>query len=230
MGNICDNLKRIKSNIRAAELKAGREEGSVRLIAVSKTVEADKVREAFLCGQREFAENRVQLLREKQEKLQDLSNDISWHLIGQLQTNKIKYCASKVELIHSVDRIELAEALDKYAGAHGFVSEGLLEVNVSGEESKTGLPIDQVDEFLEAFAGIKNVRLRGIMTMAPLGASEKELRTVFSGARELAERIKSMKLDNAPMGELSMGMSGDYVEAVLEGATMVRVGTAIFQE
>jgi len=226
---IIDNLKRITANIKEAELKAGRKEGSVRLIAVSKTVEADKVREAYACGQLEFAENRVQLLRDKQEKLADLSGELKWHLIGQLQTNKIKYCADKVELIHSVDRIELAEALGKYAGNHGFTVNGLLEVNISGEESKTGLPLDQVDAFLEAFSGIKNVRLCGLMTMAPFGASEKELRTVFSRARELAERIKDMKIDNSPMGQLSMGMSGDYVEAVLEGATMVRIGTAVFQ-
>ncbi|MCR5694790.1 MAG: YggS family pyridoxal phosphate-dependent enzyme [Clostridia bacterium] len=228
MGNIGENLKRINANINKAELEAGRPEGSVRLICVSKTVGENEVREAVRCGQREFAENRAQLLRDKQEKLSDLSGEIRWHLIGQLQTNKIKYCAGKVELIHSVDRIELAEALGKYAGGRGFTVRGLLEVNISGEESKTGLPLAMTDSFLEAFAAVKNVELCGIMTMAPAGAPEKELRRIFSGARELGERIRSMKLPNAPMGELSMGMSGDYYEAVLEGATMVRIGTAVF--
>ncbi len=227
---IIDNLKQINANIREAEIRAGRKEGSVRLIAVSKTVEAAKVREAYSCGQLEFAENRVQLLRDKQEKLADLSADIKWHLIGQLQTNKIKYCADKVELIHSIDRIELAEALGQYASKHSFTVKGLLEVNIGGEESKTGLPVEQVDSFLEAFTNVRNVELCGLMTMAPLGASEKELRTVFSRARELSERIKDMKIASAPMGQLSMGMSGDYVEAVLEGATMVRIGTAVFRE
>ncbi|MBQ7444825.1 MAG: YggS family pyridoxal phosphate-dependent enzyme [Clostridia bacterium] len=228
MGNISENLKRINENIRRAEMKAGRPEGSVRLICVSKTVGEQEVREAVKCGQREFAENRTQLLREKQQALADLSGDIKWHLIGQLQTNKIKYCAGKVELIHSVDRIELAEAIGKYAGAHGLTVKGLLEVNISGEESKTGLPAAEVDRFLEAFTAVEDLELCGVMTMAPIGSDEKELRTIFAKARELEERIRGMRLPNAPMGELSMGMSGDYVEAVLEGATMVRIGTAVF--
>ena len=228
MGNISDNLKRIREDIAAAEAAGGRKEGSVRLICVSKTVGEEEVREAVRCGQRDFAENRVQLLRDKQEKLADLSGELHWHLIGQLQTNKIKYCAGKVDLIHSVDRIELAAALGKFGAVRGLTVKGLLEVNISGEESKTGLPLKDTDAFIEAFAGIPNVELCGIMTMAPEGASEKELRKIFSAARELGEKIGSMKIANAPMGQLSMGMSGDYKEAILEGATMVRIGRAVF--
>ena len=228
MSKISENLREINERIAGAAERGGRRREDVRLVCVSKTVGPDEVREAYAAGQRDFAENRVQKLVEKQAALQDL-RDVNWHLIGQLQTNKIKYCADKVVMIHSLDRPELAAAIDKFAAKKGITVDCLLEVNVSGEESKTGLPLSGVDAFLEEFVKTSRIRLRGVMTMAPEGAPEGVLRSVFAGAAELAEKIKRMGIPNAPMGELSMGMSGDYEIAVEEGATLVRIGTAVFR-
>ncbi|MBO7502906.1 MAG: YggS family pyridoxal phosphate-dependent enzyme [Clostridia bacterium] len=228
MSKISENLKVINDRIAEAAARGGRRREDVRLVCVSKTVGPEEVREAYAAGQRDFAENRVQKLVEKQEALRDLA-DISWHLIGQLQTNKIKYCADKVAMIHSLDRAALATALDRFAAKKGITVDCLLEVNISGEESKTGLPLGEVDAFMEEFARTGNIRLRGVMTMAPEGAPEGVLRSVFAGAAELAEKIRRMNVPNAPMGELSMGMSGDYEIAVEEGATLVRIGTACFR-
>lgn len=229
MRTIRDNLLEINEKIAAAAIRSGRGPGDVKLICVSKTVGEDEVREAVLAGQRDFAENRVQKLVEKQVLLADVSDTLRWHLIGQLQTNKIKYCAGRVELIHSIDRTGLLEALDRYAAKKGIVVEGLLEVNLSGEESKTGMRPEALEGFLEALPDNPRVILRGLMTMAPEGAEEKVLRKVFADCAGLAARIREMNIPNAPAAELSMGMSGDYEAAVLEGATMVRIGTAVFR-
>ncbi len=226
---IKENLETVRENIEKAALRAGRDPKEVRLVAVSKTVGPEEVREAFAAGQREFAENRVQKLMEKLEGLPDINEKIDWHLIGQLQTNKIKYCAGKVVLIHSIDRLNLAAELSKFAVKNNLTIHGLLEVNVSGEESKTGMDKRDVGAFLDGFAELKNIRLDGLMTMAPFEAEEKELRRIFESARLLAEKIKCQSIPNAPMGELSMGMSGDYEAAVLEGSTICRVGTAIWR-
>ena len=228
MSKISENLREINERIAGAAERGGRRREDVRLVCVSKTVGPDEVREAYAAGQRDFAENRVQKLVEKQAALQDL-RDVNWHLIGQLQTNKIKYCADKVVMIHALDRAALAAALDKFAAKKGITVDCLLEVNISGEESKTGLPIRDVDAFLEEFVKTSRIRLRGVMPMAPEGAPEDVLRSVFAGAAELAEKIRRMGIPNAPMGELSMGMSGDYEIAVEEGATLVRIGTAVFR-
>ena len=226
---IKDNILEVREKISNAAIKAGRKPEDVELIAVSKTVGPEEVREAFACGQVAFAENRVQKLLEKFDGLPDIKDNISWHLIGQLQTNKIKYCADKVVLIHSIDRINLAEELSKFAVKKGITVSGLLEVNVSGEESKTGMLPSDVDAFLEKFAKLPDISLKGLMTMAPFEATENELHRIFSAARELSEKIRGMNIPNAPMGELSMGMSGDYEIAVSEGATICRVGTAIWK-
>ncbi|MBP1587556.1 MAG: YggS family pyridoxal phosphate-dependent enzyme [Clostridia bacterium] len=229
MRTVRDNLLRINENIAEAAIRSGREPQDVKLICVSKTVGEAEVREAIAAGQRDFAENRVQKLVEKQTLLADVSDIVSWHLIGQLQTNKIKYCAGRVALIHSIDRLGLLEELNRYAARKDIAVEGLLELNLSGEENKTGMRADALESFLEALPDNPRVTVRGLMTMAPEGAEEKVLRDVFGRCAELAARIKDMKIPNAPMGELSMGMSGDYEAAVLEGATMVRIGTAVFR-
>lgn len=226
---IKDNLAIIRENIAKAAVRSGRKPEDVKLVAVSKTVGPDEVREAFLAGQRDFAENRVQKLMEKFDGLTDIKDKINWHLIGQLQTNKIKYCADEVVLIHSVDRIGLAEALSEFGEKRDFVVHGLLEVNVSGEESKTGMEIDDVNEFIETVQYLPNISIDGLMTMAPLEAQEKELHAIFEKARMLAEGIQALKIPNMPMGELSMGMSRDYEIAVAEGATICRVGTSVWQ-
>jgi len=225
--SIKNNLEQINEKIEKACEKSLRKRDDVKLVAVSKTVTDKEVMEAYECGQRDFAENRVQKFMEKYEVLYNLT-DINWHIIGQLQTNKVKYCGDKVKLIHSIDRIEIARELSKFALKKNMTIHGLLEVNISGEESKTSMDLSLVDEFLEEFSKLPNISLDGVMTMAPLEAPEKDLHNIFAGARELSEKIKSQKIENAPMGELSMGMSGDYEIAIEEGATIVRVGTAIF--
>ena len=229
MSKIAENLAQINYNIEAAAKKAGRSPGDVKLLAVSKSVGVPEAAEAYGLGLRDFAENRVQKLLEKQDGLKDKA-DINWHLIGQLQTNKIKYIAGKVTLVHSVDRYNLAAELSRYAAAHDLVIDALLELNISGEESKTGMPVRELSEFLEKFGQLPNIRLCGLMTMAPLAASEPTLRRIFSAARELEAELRSRRVPNMPMGQLSMGMSGDYQIAIEEGATIVRIGTALFAE
>lgn len=226
---IKDNFAEVRSRIENSAIKSGRKPDAVKLIAVSKTVGAAEVSEAFLCGQRDFAENRVQKLLEKFDGLPDIKDSINWHLIGQLQTNKIKYCANEVSLIHSIDRITLANELSKFAVRRNIVIHGLLEVNVSGEESKTGMAQGDVDAFLDVFSKLPNLSLDGLMTMAPLGASEPELHRIFASARTLAERIRAQKIPSAPMQELSMGMSADFEAAIEEGATICRIGTALWK-
>ncbi len=223
---IADNLKSINERIAKAAEAAGRRAEDVRLVAVSKTVGPEAVRAAILAGQREFAENRVQVLREKLEALPD--EKINWHLIGHLQTNKVKYCADKVSLIHSIDRLELAEELERFAVKHGIEVHGLLQLNVSGEESKFGLAPEKINEFIEGFGKLTRVHIDGLMTMAPFGAEKSYLREIFSKTREISIDISSQNVHNISMVELSMGMSGDFEEAILEGATIVRIGTAVF--
>lgn len=228
MAQISYNLLKINERINNAAVRAGRNPDSVRLVTVSKSVGPECVREAFNCGQIEFAENRVQKLMKKQEALSDINDNLKWHLIGQLQTNKIKYCAGKVVLIHSIDRIKLAEELGKYAVKNNIIIHGLIEINGGDEESKTGMDVRDVDAFLEAMQNVKGLEIEGLMTMAPLGADESLLHKIFSETRTLSERIAAMKLDNVRMNELSMGMSGDFEAAVEEGATICRIGTACF--
>lgn len=250
---ISDNLKRIRERIAAAAEKSGRTGEAVRLIAVTKTVGCDEVRAAIRAGQRDFAENRVQMLEEKlaglaefaalpaaahpavypaEEKEEDAqrqeSPTISWHLIGRLQTNKVRHCADKVCLIHSLDRLPLAEEISRFAGKRGIDVHCLLELNVSGEESKAGLAPSEIGRFLEGFSALEHIYLDGLMTMAPLGAEESLLRKIFAKTREISIDISRQNLHNVDMTELSMGMSGDFEAAILEGATMVRIGTAIF--
>ena len=233
---ISDNIKRIRERMAEAAVKSGRPADAVRLIAVSKTVGYDAVKAAIRAGQREFAENRVQVLEEKLAGFAedtDAENDaamqaIRWHLIGRLQTNKVKYCAGKVCLIHSLDRIGLAEEISRFAVRHGLDVHCLLQINVSGEESKAGLTQEEINEFLEQFSLLDNIYIDGLMTMAPLGAEEAFLRKIFAKTREISIDISRQNVHNVSMTELSMGMSGDFEAAILEGATMVRIGTAIF--
>ena len=233
---ISENLKRVRERVAEAAVKSGRPEDAVRLIAVSKTVGCDAVKAAIQAGQRDFAENRVQVLGEKlaglaedpADKTDAAMQEIRWHLIGRLQTNKVKYCADKVCLIHSLDRLALAEEISRFAGKHGIDVHCLLQVNVSGEESKTGLARDEIDDFLEHFSTLDNIYIDGLMTMAPFGAEEAFLRKIFAKTRQIAIDISKQNIHNVAMTELSMGMSGDFEAAILEGATMVRIGTAIF--
>jgi len=225
--SIAENLKRVNERIAEAALRAGRAPSDVKLVAVSKTVGCDEVREAIAAGQRDFAENRVQVLGEKLAGITD--SDINWHLIGSLQTNKIKNCADKVCLIHSIDRLSLAQELSKFAVKNDIDVHGLLQLNVSGEKSKSGLSPDKTEEFLEGFSKLERVYIDGLMTMAPLGADERTLRSIFAETKKISIDISTKNVHNVSMVELSMGMSGDFEEAILEGATIVRIGTAVFK-
>lgn len=218
MTKISENLKSIHERINAAQARSERSAASVTLVAVTKTVSVERISEAQQCGESVFGENRVQELNAKYPEIKNAH----WHLIGHLQTNKVKYAVGKAELIHSVDSLHLAEAINAAAEKLGIVQDFLLEVNISGEESKYGLTIDEIADIMKETEKFKNIRFRGFMTMAPKAASESEIRAVFRCAHDLFVQY------NADI--LSMGMSGDFELAVEEGATHVRVGSAIFKE
>ena len=215
-----NNIENIRNRISAACERAGRNPQEVTLICVSKTIPADTINEAVILGETVFGENRPQELRDKFE----LVKGAKWHLIGHLQTNKVKYAVGKAVLIHSVDSLHIAQAINDYALKQGICQDILLEVNISGEESKYGLTTEQIPTIIKEMAALEGLRFKGFMTMAPLGAPEEEIRSIFSRAREL---FNEHKKDGAEI--LSMGMSGDFEIAVEEGATHVRVGRAIFK-
>ncbi len=225
MGNIKDNLLSVRNRIDTACAKSGRRAEDITLLAVTKTVPADRIREIMELGVTSLGENRVQELLSKYDDLPDAS----WHIIGHLQTNKVKSIIGKVKLIHSVDSLRLAEEIGKQSVARGITTDILLEVNVSGEESKYGMNLDFVDEMVEQCAGINGLFVKGLMTMAPLGAPESEIRKIFSSLYKKYVDISSKKYDNVSMEYLSMGMSNDFDIAIEEGANIVRVGRGLFQ-
>ena len=220
MSEIVQGLQSVLARLEAGLKAAGRPKGAARLIAVSKTFPAECVQEAYGFGQRAFGENRVQELSEKAPKL---PNDIEWHLIGHLQANKVRAALEHAAWIHSVDSLSLLKRVERIAAEMGVAPKVLLEVNVSGEESKFGLKPQDVAVLLDE---CPSKLLAGFMTVAPLGAPEKELHEIFGGLRELRDSMESRSGLKLP--ELSMGMSGDFEIALAEGATMIRVGTAIF--
>ncbi len=224
MSEIAGNLKKVKDNIAEAERSCGRE-GLVTLIAVSKTKPVQMVRDAYDVGIRDFGENRVQ---EIVEKYPELPSDIRWHLIGHLQTNKVKYIINKVAMIHSVDSLKLAEEISRQAQKHGVVMDILIEVNVAEEESKFGVPVNETESLIREISKLSGIRIRGLMTVAPIVTNPDENQAVFCALRQLSVDIDGKNIDNVSMECLSMGMSGDYTCAIKEGATMVRVGTSIF--
>jgi len=223
--SIAENLKTVKDRIASAAKRAGRDPSSVRLIVVTKTVDVESIRQAVAAGASVLGENRVQEAREKIEKL---GNSLRWHLIGHLQTNKAKYAVKLFELIHSVDNLELAKELDKQAVKTGKVQNVLIEVNIAGESAKAGIAIQEVTALVRNAAKLKNISIKGLMTMPPYSEDPEDSRPYFRKLQEMAETIKKENIPAVTMNELSMGMSGDYEVAIEEGATMVRVGTAIF--
>jgi pyridoxal phosphate enzyme (YggS family) len=212
------------TNLRIAQVAgaASRDPQAVRLVAVSKTVDADAIREAYAAGQRAFGENRVQELADKAAVL---PADCEWHMIGHLQKNKVR-AAVQAAWIHSVDSLDLLQRIDRIAGEEGRRPNVLLQVNITGEESKSGLSPDGAVGAVELALGCANLTCKGLMTMAEFGADESGLRACFAGLRELRDRLASRF--GAALPDLSMGMSGDFEAAIAEGATLVRIGTAIF--
>lgn len=215
-----NNITDIHKRIEDACARSGRSTDEVTLICVSKTVSPEMIKEAQSLGKNVFGENRPQELRDKLP----LINGAQWHLIGHLQTNKVKYVVGNAVLIHSVDSLNIAEAINNEAFKKGIIQDILLEVNISGEESKYGLTTEQIPNIIKEVGSLKNIRFRGFMTMAPLGAPEEEIRSIFRQAHSLFTQYKDFGADI-----LSMGMSGDFEIAVEEGATHIRVGRSIFK-
>ncbi|MBQ6937690.1 MAG: YggS family pyridoxal phosphate-dependent enzyme [Clostridia bacterium] len=216
-----NNITDIHKRIEDACARSGRSTDEVTLICVSKTVSPEMIKEAQSLGENVFGENRPQELRDKLP----LINGAQWHLIGHLQTNKVKYVVGNAVLIHSVDSLNIAEAINNEAFKKGIIQDILLEVNISGEESKYGLTITQIPTIIKDIGSLENIRFRGFMTMAPLGAPEEEIRSIFRQAHSLFTQYKDFGADI-----LSMGMSGDFEIAVEEGSTHIRVGSAVFKK
>ncbi len=222
---ITDNIRLVEKNIADAAANSGRRPEDVRLIAVSKTKPVQMIKEAYDTGIRDFGENRVQ---EIVEKYPLLPSDIRWHLIGHLQTNKVKYIIDKVCMIHSVDSYKLAEEISRQAARHNVTMDILIEVNVAGEETKFGVRPEDTAALCEQISRLPGIRIRGLMTVAPFVDDPDENRPVFCTLRQLLVDIGAKNIDNVTMDILSMGMSNDYTVAITEGATLVRVGTSIF--
>lgn len=220
-----ENLKTVEERIQAACDRAGRNRNEVTLVAVSKTKPVSVLKQAYDLGVRVFGENKVQEIRDKYEAL---PNDIEWHMIGHLQTNKVKYIIDKVKLIHSVDSLRLAETIQKESEKHNCTTDILLEVNVAQEESKFGLKTEEVLPVYEKILQYSHINVRGLMTIAPFVDNPEKNRTIFADLHKLYVDIKQKNIDNDTVSILSMGMTNDYEVAIEEGATMVRVGTGIF--
>lgn len=222
-----DNLIQVRQAITDTCRKVGRDPSEVTLIAVSKTKPVSMIEEAMEAGQTVFGENKVQ---EMCEKYDILPHNLEWHLIGHLQRNKVKYIADKAALIHSVDSLRLAETINREGERCGRIIPILIEVNVAGEESKFGVTVEETEQLIREISQLKYVQVRGLMTIAPFVANPEENRWVFRKLRELSVDISEKNMNNVYMSVLSMGMTNDYLVAIEEGATMVRVGTGIFGE
>ncbi len=222
---IKENLEAVEKRVQDACKRAGRSRDEVTLIAVSKTKPVSLIREAMACGQVDFGENKVQELCKKQEEIRE---PLRWHLIGHLQRNKVKYVVDKACLIHSVDSERLAQEIQKEAAKRDLVCPVLVEVNVGGEETKSGVSPQEALPLVRSIAALPNVKVKGLMTVAPPVEKPEDARIYFKELRELADTIRKEAIPGVEMKELSMGMTGDFEAAIEEGATMVRVGTAIF--
>jgi len=222
---IAENLGRVHERIGNALRRAGRAEGSVRLVAVTKTVGVAEIEVAAGLGVKLVGENRV---REALDKKANVRAELEWHMIGNLQRRKVRDTVDNFDMIHSVDRIELAEEISKRAVAACKIVPVLVEVNTSGETAKHGIGPADLPAFIENVASLDGMHVRGLMTMGPFAADPEEVRPCFVTLRQCAERLRGMDIPGVEMTELSMGMTNDFEVAVEEGATMVRIGTAIF--
>lgn len=212
--SIAENLDKVKNSIPQG----------VKLVAVSKTKPIEDIKEAYDCGIRDFGENKVQ---EFLTKYDEFGNDVKWHLIGHLQVNKVKYIVGKVFLIHSLDSVKLLKEIEKRYAKENLYADVLIEINIGREESKSGILLENLDELLSECEKCSNVRIKGLMTVIPIGDEENN-KKYFSQMKSLFEKLKVMNLKNVEMKYLSMGMTGDYKTAILEGANIVRIGQGIF--
>ena len=224
---IKENLENVEKKIADACARSKRDRKEVTLICVSKTKPIEMIQEAYDLGQREFGENKAQEMKEKYELL---PKDIKWHFIGHLQTNKVKYVVGRAYLIHSVDSLRLAEAIEQESSKKGVISNILIEVNVAEEESKFGIQTEETLDLVEKIAKLPHIRVMGLMTIAPFVDNAEENRQIFQKLYELSVDIKQKNNHNVTMDILSMGMTNDYEVAIEEGAAYIRVGTGIFGE
>jgi pyridoxal phosphate enzyme (YggS family) len=222
---IKNNLEIINEKIKKAASSVNRNPEEIKLVAVTRTATTEQIEEAINAGVKIIGENRVQ---DAKKKYQILTADIEWHLIGHLQTNKVKYAVEIFDCIHSVDSIKLAQEIDKRSLQFGKIMDVLVEVNVSGEETKYGIKSEEVETFLKEISEFPRIRIRGLMTIAPIVADKEEVRPYFRKLRESSEKIKSKHIKNIKMDYLSMGMTEDFEVAIEEGANMVRISRGIF--
>ena len=226
MSEIKNRLKSVQERIGAAAKEAGRKKEDITLIAVTKTYEADVINEAIDLGVTDIGENKVQEIVRKY----DAVKPVRWHLIGHLQSNKVKYIIDKVSLIHSVDSLHLLDEIDRQAKKHDIIMDVLIQVNISGEETKFGIKPEETEMFMEYAEKLGNIRVRGLMTILPKDDNPVKNRLHFVNIKQLYLDISSKRYDNIYMDYLSMGMSGDFEQAIMEGSNMVRIGSAIFGE
>jgi len=219
-----ERIRQVDARITQSCERSGRDRKDVNVIAVTKYVSIDTTWEAVQCGLKHLGENRWQ---DAQTKWETIGSEATWHFIGHLQTNKVKDVIGKFAAIHSLDRLSLAKEVDKHAAKLGTVADCFLQVNVSGEQSKYGLAPEQLIPFAEQLSGYPNIRVIGLMTMAPFEAEAEETRPVFRGLRELRDRLNSQGTLGYPVPHLSMGMSNDFEVAIEEGATWIRLGTVL---
>ena len=225
VATIADNLNAVRERIAKAAARAGRDPASITLVAVTKTVPIERIREAIEAGQRVFGENRVQ---EAQAKVEALADDVQWHLIGHLQRNKVKFVCDLFKLIESVDSFPLARDIDAHAARRGSVMPILIQVNIGDETTKSGIAATETLALVQQVAALPHVAIQGLMCVPPAVDLAEHARPYFVELRGLAEHIAQERIPRVAMAQLSMGMSHDFEVAVEEGATMVRVGSAIF--
>ncbi len=222
--HIKNNLNKVYKKIEKAAVKVGRDPNEVTIVAVTKNIDLDGIKPVVKEGLVDLGENRVQEMLLKQPHF---NSEVHWHLIGHLQRNKVKSVVGKVKLIHSVDSWRLAEEISGRSEEKGFVSDVLIQVNVSGEKSKYGVSTEEVFDFIETCSGLTGLSVRGLMTMAPMVKNPEQVRPVFRELRDIRDRLRQ-RIPGIPLNHLSMGMTNDYQIAVEEGADLLRIGTAIF--
>jgi pyridoxal phosphate enzyme (YggS family) len=227
MGSIADNLARVRERMVEAAIRSGRTPDSVKLVGVTKTVDLDRIKEAVSAGLQILGENYVQ---EARDKIRELKDRVSWHFVGRLQTNKAKYAVKLFDMIQTVDTFRLAQELNRRAQPLGRTVPILIQVNLASEVSKGGVEPSECLSLIRQVSVLENLQIRGLMTMPPFFDQPERARPYFAQLREMSQEIAKAQVAGVEMNELSMGMSGDFEAAIKEGATLIRVGTAIFGE
>ena len=225
--SIAENLSRIKERMAEASIRSGREPSSVKLVGVTKTVDLDRIKEAVSAGLQILGENYVQ---EARDKIKELKDRVSWHFVGRLQTNKPKYAVKLFDMIQTVDSFRLAQELNRRAQPLGRTVPIIIQVNLASEVSKGGVEPSECLSLIRQVSVLENLQIRGLMTMPPFFDQPERARPYFAQLREMSQKIAEAQMEGVEMNELSMGMSGDFEAAIEEGATLIRVGTAIFGE